>query len=101
MGWWRAICFFTDWQGARCFPGHLEGKTMSEHNNLKIPLVHNNLKILRLPIAGISLNLKQVTHCVDTDKKVFVIGNATGIVLGQDEYDMVISKLAELTHWVS
>ena len=74
---------------------------MSQHEDFKIPLIHNNLKILQLPIVGIVLNLKQVTHCVDTDKKVFVIGNATGIVLGQDEYDMVISKLAELTHWVS
>ena len=74
---------------------------MSQHEDLKIPLVHNNLKILQLPIAGIVLNLKQVTHCVDTDKKVFVSGNATGIVLGQAEYDMVISKLASLTHWVS
>lgn len=74
---------------------------MSQHEDLKIPLVHNNLKILQLPIAGIVLNLNQVTHCVDTDKKVFVSGNTTGIVLGQAEYDMVISKLAELTHWVS
>ena len=74
---------------------------MSQHEDLKIPVAHNNLKVLQMPVAGFIINLQQVTHCENSGNKVYISGNSTPIVLGQTEYDDLVSKLAELTHWIS